>query len=365
MSEATVSLVKGENVEEMVKSAVKLVGGIESYLKRGEKVTLKPNLYRGLPAEMSPGVTTNLKVFEAVIKLVKSLTDDVVIVESDATVSEGTQKFRTSGVQSLANRYGIKCVNLSESDYVEMEIPGGVHLKRMRVANELIDRKIINIPVLKVHSTAVYSGTLKNFFGLLVEGDKSKFHFPGQDDLPHVTHVIPDINSVIKPTLNLVDGIYCMERRGPGGGTPKKLGIVLAGTDPVALDAVSTTIMGISPHEVPHIVEAAKRNLGTVDLDKIDIEGARIEDVKAPVVRAPLYQASSMREGTGMKGTVLGAMNNLMWLGWSSVSSEDLVYYVTFMRETPLKEKYDVALAQLVEEKKVSEVSLGRFAPIK
>lgn len=82
------------------------------------------------------------------------------------------------------------------------------------------------------------------------------------------------------PHLSVVDGFVGMHREGPRHGTPLKLGVVVAGTDALAVDAVSSAVMGFDPREVGYLAYAASAGLGTIDLDAIQIVGDPIEQVR-------------------------------------------------------------------------------------
>jgi len=89
---------------------------------------------------------------------------------------------------------------------------------------------------------------------------------------------IADLASVLKPSVAVVDGIIAGEGH-ETSGNPVEMGIVIAGTDPVAVDAVGAAVMGISPAEVKHLSLAAEKGLGTSSLDEITVLGEPIERV--------------------------------------------------------------------------------------
>ncbi|MDX2035654.1 MAG: DUF362 domain-containing protein [Isosphaeraceae bacterium] len=83
-----------------------------------------------------------------------------------------------------------------------------------------------------------------------------------------------------KPHVTVLDGFEAMHREGPRHGSPIRLGLAVAGTDALAVDAVAAALMGIDPAEVGHLVEASRLGLGTIDLDAIEIVGDPIATVR-------------------------------------------------------------------------------------
>ena len=118
---------------------------------------------------------------------------------------------------------------------------------------------------------------MKNMFGLLPDKFKSKYHLIG------INKVIAEINTVLKPTLTVIDGFVAMEGSGPVGGTPVQMDLIIAGSDPVATDATACRIMGFDPHEIKHVYKAYEKGLGNID--DIQVVGERLENVSRPFAR--------------------------------------------------------------------------------
>lgn len=280
MSENIVSIVKNGNVKERVTKATALLGGLRNFVKEGDKVLIKPNLMRGL--SWKTGGTTNPEAIEETINLVRDITNEIFVVESDSTGITAEEMFEKTSVRDVAERSGAKLLNLSKERLIEVEVSTGIVLKSLKIPKIILDGKIINMPVMKTQWLTMVSLGLKNLFGLLPDPDKIKYHLLGLD------HVIVDIATVIKPCLNIVDGTIGMEGQGPIKGEPVKLDMIIAGVDPVSTDTVAAMIMGFDPIEVPHIRFAAERGLGEIDLKNVMVKGELIESVKTPFKRARL-----------------------------------------------------------------------------
>jgi hypothetical protein len=82
---------------------------------------------------------------------------------------------------------------------------------------------------------------------------------------------IADMSAVLRPDFALIDGTVGMAGLGPSAGDPVPMGVVLAGTDAFATDAVACALMGIRAADVPHLRIAAQRGHGTTDLADIDV----------------------------------------------------------------------------------------------
>ncbi|MFB0543141.1 MAG: DUF362 domain-containing protein, partial [Candidatus Bathyarchaeia archaeon] len=104
--------------------------------------------------------------------------------------------------------------------------------------------------------------------------------------------LLPYLSQVVRQDLIIVDGIICMEGNGPTIGTPKSLGLVVVGTNPVEVDSVCTRIMGFDPLEVEHIVNASARGVGEMDIAKINLLGERLEEVSTVFERPYSLRAS-------------------------------------------------------------------------
>jgi uncharacterized protein (DUF362 family) len=145
-------------------------------------------------------------------------------------------------------------------------------LKKVRVAKTALESTIISVPKLKPHRMATVTLSLKNMMGALAS--KGTMHAGVS-----LSKNIADLASILKPSIAVVDGIIAGQGH-ETSGNPIQLNIVIAGTDPVAVDAVGAAVMGIKPAEVKHLVYAEKKGLGTSSIDKITVLGEPIEKVK-------------------------------------------------------------------------------------
>jgi uncharacterized protein (DUF362 family) len=271
-----VAIVKGQRGHDPVFRALDLVD-YETALLGWHTVLIKVNFITVESWETS--ATTDPMVVEAIIKRLKNLPVEIYVVESDATMTNADKAFDVTGMKEMCERNGAQCLNLRHvKDRVKVDVPRGEALKSITVPRIVTESAVISAAKLKTHmSTGVTLG-MKNMFGLLPDKLKSKYHLKG------ISTVIVDINSVLKPTLTVIDGFVGMEGRGPVGGRPVKMDLIIAGSDPVATDSTACRIMGFNPHEISHVRKAYERGLGNID--DIQILGERLEDVTRPFARS-------------------------------------------------------------------------------
>jgi uncharacterized protein (DUF362 family) len=208
---------------------------------------------------------------EGVLKFLKERKIEEITIGEGSGWADTFHAFKASGIDDVAKRWGVKLVDLNMDEFVEVNPPNPLSLKHVRVAKTALDSIIISVPKLKVHGSATVTLSLKNMMGALAS--KGVMH-NGQ-----LNKNIADLASTLKPSVAVIDGIIAGEGH-ETGGTPVEMNLVIAGTDPVATDAVGSAVMGIPPSEVRHLRFAEEKGLGTCDLEKITVLGETIEYVK-------------------------------------------------------------------------------------
>jgi uncharacterized protein (DUF362 family)/Pyruvate/2-oxoacid:ferredoxin oxidoreductase delta subunit len=279
------------------------LGGMAAFVRPGMRVLLKPNLLS--TAGIEKAVTTHPAVVQAVAELVRGAGATVLIGDSPAGPAElGLEVWRTSGMAEVAAGTGATLTPFE-----------GVVWKRHAGQDYFIARPVleadlvINLPKLKTHSLALYTGAVKNLFGTIPGGRKRELHLraPG---IPDFSAALVDVLELVRPALTIMDGISGQEGEGPGTrGTPRFYGCLAASADPVALDAVLSRAMGFRPGQVLHLAQAAERRLGTVSPESIQIVGdsgaLRFGRVKLPSthwyfrapswIGVPVYRSARLR----------------------------------------------------------------------
>ncbi|MDI6893570.1 MAG: DUF362 domain-containing protein [Bacillota bacterium] len=263
---ARVGLVRVGEDDIGVARAVEAAGGIERLVKPGARVLVKPNLV-AVPPHPRNGAVTWAEVTRTVADLVRELGGDPVIADSAAVGACTGDVMAVCGYHSLRDA-GYQVIDLKAGEEVEVEVPGGLVVKRLVTYRQVAEADVIvSVPVLKTHDQLGASLALKNLKGLLADRDKKRLHTVG------VVEGICDLITVLPPLYAVVDGTVGQEGLGPVFGRPVPLGVVLAGADPVAVDTVAGWIMGFQPGELPLPRRAADRGLGCDDLASIRVAG--------------------------------------------------------------------------------------------
>jgi uncharacterized protein (DUF362 family) len=267
-----VALVKGPREHETVYKAFDLLGSLKDVVAEASRVLIKVNFISVRTYET--GVTTDPLVVEAIIRRMRELSDEVFVVESDASMTDADKACKATGMLKVCEDNQVKFINLrKEKDRVTLKIPDAETLKEITVPKIVVDSAIISAAKLKTHSETGVSLGMKNMFGLLPDKLKFKYH------LKNISKVVVDINTVLKSRLTVIDGFYALEGPGPTNGTPVKMDLIIAGKDPVATDATGCRVMGINPEEIYHIRRAHEKSLGEIDEAKIELVGNRLEEV--------------------------------------------------------------------------------------
>lgn len=267
---STVAIVKGERGCEPVFHALDYID-YASALKGYDNALIKVNFIT--TETWDSGATTDPIVVEAIIKKLQRFPLKIYVVESDATMTNATKAFKATGMDEMCKQNGVECLNLRHvKDRVKIDIPNGDALKQITVPRIVQESAIISAAKMKTHMATKVTLGMKNMFGLLPDKMKFKYHTKG------ISKVIVDINSVIKPVFTVIDGFVAMEGRGPSGGDPVKMDLIIAGKDIVATDATAARVMGLDPMEISHIRTASQKGLGNID--NIEVVGCKIDEVK-------------------------------------------------------------------------------------
>lgn len=277
-----------EKVYEKVKQGIDFIGGIESFIKNGEKVLLKPNFLLGRQPEKC--VNTHPEIVRAVAKLVFEVGATPVIGDSPSPARGGALSVAEKcGVADVARDMGIEIV---EFESVEVRHLDGKFYKNFTVGKEVLEAdKIINLPKLKTHSLSLLTLAVKNIFGCIPGVQKPQWHMrTSQKGSEYFAGMLLDLYVLVNPVLSVVDGIMSMEgEKGPGAGDPRKLGLIFSGTNALAIDTVISEVLGARPEQFPILRVAREKGYMVSDLNDIEVLGesvnnTRIEDFRFPPV---------------------------------------------------------------------------------
>ena len=267
--------VMGGEPEIMLIKAMKELGGIGKYVKKGQKVVIKPNIGWDKKPEMA--ANTNPELVGALIKLCKSAGAAEVLV-FDHTCQDWQKCYTNSEIKAAVEKAGGKMVpGNDESYYREVQVPKGVQLKTAKIHKAILDCDVwFNVPVLKHHGGAKNSISMKNLMGIV--WDRQFFH-------SHDLHqCIADSATIYKkPALNIVDAYRIMKSNGPQGKTEADavtLKSLIISPDFVAADTAAMKMFAqVQPTniaDVRYIAMAEKLKVGTQHLDKLNVKRIKL-----------------------------------------------------------------------------------------
>ncbi len=319
MKKSTVSIVRTprkpdeKEIDASVRKAIELAGGLPDVISRGRTVLIKPNLVEVLHPDT--GATTDPRVCRSIAKLVKEAGARPVIAESSSVGVDTEKAYQVAGYTGLRDE-GFEVIDLKKEETVKVSVPEGKVLKEVPLPRIAVEAAaIISVPRLKTHAQTTVTLALKNMKGLLTDTFKRRFHIDFG-----LYEGIADLSTVVKPSLSVVDGIIGQEGLGPISGIPVEMDLIIAGRDPVAVDAVASVVMGFAPRESGVTDAVAKRGIGTARLEEIEIAGEPIVDVQRRFKRSEegVYELITIprdfqlligeRACTGCRNCVLSAL---------------------------------------------------------
>jgi uncharacterized protein (DUF362 family) len=250
----------GDDIRGAVEEAIGLLGGLK--LGGGEHVVIKPNVCNAKnPYGM---VITDFRIIEAVVDLVRDKAERVTVVESDNISGSADKRVAESGLLDRLEKMDVEFLNLSGDEF-EVHVVAG---KKLRLPRTVLDADcFINLPKMKTEGHVSVTLSIKNLFGVPQRARKSSLH-------RRLNEILPYLAGVIRHDLIVVDGVVAMEGNGPLIGTPRELGVIVAGDNPVSVDAVCAKMMGYDTSEIEYLVKAHEKGLGEIDLDALEVVGA-------------------------------------------------------------------------------------------
>ena len=252
-------IVRGSNRRKTLRLALKNIGGIETYIKKGDRVLLKVNAAFATPQMLS--ATTHPEVVSEVTRLCLNAGASAVIV-SDNPINDPGSCFALSGIADAARGAGARLLLPRDEAFRPYSVPGGRLIQNWPVLFEPLRdiNKVIGTAPVKDHHRSGASMIMKNWYGLL-GGRRNIFH-------QNIQTIIAELAMMIRPTLVILDGTTTMMTNGPTGGSLadlKETNTMIVGTDQVAVDAYGASLLERSLNDLPFIGMAEAAGLGTAD----------------------------------------------------------------------------------------------------
>jgi len=255
-----------DNIETAVKKSIDMLGGLN--IKKDHLAVIKPNIC--FPANPENKLITDLRLLEAVLRIVKQKSRNVLVVESDALAGDAERRLTKTGVFDILQKCEVSFLNLSKDDVEEHKVAGlTVEIPKTVLRADYL----INLPKVKTCTRTFVSIAMKNMFGVLATKKKSRFH-------NHLTDVLIYLNQAVRQDLIITDGIVAMEGLGPMHGKKVDLGLIVSGRNPVTVDAACCYIVGFNPYAIEALWKAHQQGMGEIDHQKIQFLGEDIGNVK-------------------------------------------------------------------------------------
>jgi len=256
------------DINRTVKRAIDLLGF--NFSDQIETVIIKPNLCYYW--DYSTGETTDPRVVSAAIDYVRDQTSKdvkILIAEADASAMKTKYSFKILGYEKLSRTKNVKLVNLCDTELNFTKVKVQDKEFELPISKLLLNPAlIINMPKLRTHNVTGVTCALKNMFGAIAKPRKYDYH-------KMLSYVIVGVNKIVRSDITLVDGIIAR------GSHPKKLGVILAGDNPLATDFIAAKIMGFNPKRIQYLNLAQKEKIGDFTSIKLIEDQIELREVKA------------------------------------------------------------------------------------
>jgi uncharacterized protein (DUF362 family) len=218
-----------EDITDIVKEGV-----ANSGLRGKHKIFIKPNLSH---PEYLPGVVTSPELMQQLVSLLRDGNSEVIVGESNGFNYPCWTAFDKTGAEAAVKKAGGTVINLSEDKVVEVKFQGNTPLKRLFLPKTILDADaVVDLPLMKTHEFMAYSGAIKNLFGCVPSNKRIYLH-------PYLPEVLYRLYTLFKPQLTIMDARTGIEGNGPTKGKPVKMGLMLTGTDSLAVDITAAKVM--------------------------------------------------------------------------------------------------------------------------
>jgi uncharacterized protein (DUF362 family) len=255
-------LVRGDDPKKMTETALEALGGIDKLVKPNDVVVVKPNIAWDRTPEQA--ATTNPAVVACVVGLCRKAGAKTVKV-FDRTCNDARRSYDSSGIAKAAEEAGATVSYVLDRRFHPIAIPKGVSMKEWNIYEDAAAADVlINLPIAKQHGNSRLTLGFKNMMGI-AGGNRGTWH-------PEIHQRLADFATITAVDLTIVDAYRILTAHGPASGTAadvRQEGLLVAGIDPVAVDAYCTTIFGLQPQEVGFVPRAFEHGLGEMDLQKI------------------------------------------------------------------------------------------------
>lgn len=268
---ADLAIMRGPDAEASTRAAIAALGGMARFVRKGNKVIVKPNICvsHGAPEN---AYTTNPEVVGALVKMCLEAGAREVRVMDLPFSGTPAVAYERSGIQEAVERAGGQMEVMARMKYREVPIPEGKDIKSWTFYQDVLDVDVLmNVPIAKHHSTTWLTLGMKNLMGVVL--DRGQIHW-------NIGQRIADLTSLVMPDLTVMDGVRILMANGPASGRlddVRRADTVIAGTDIVAVDSYATTLFGDMQGLVPEAEDIEYVRIGhEMGLGEIDWRKLRV-----------------------------------------------------------------------------------------
>ncbi|MFW5981114.1 MAG: DUF362 domain-containing protein [bacterium] len=276
---------KEKLLQEKISTLLNEFGGIQSFVKEGQKVLLKVNLVLDKPAEAM--VTTHPLLVKVIAKMVKAAGAKPIIGDSpggpfNKNILE--RAYQKTGLADIAEELDID-LNYNTKQFT---IPFDGLISKSFILGEYVREAdvIINLAKLKTHGLTMLTGAVKNLFGAVPGLLKAEYHLK-MPEIDNFSNMLVDLALCVNADLNIIDGVWGMEGEGPTAGDPRNYSYIFASSSPFAVDLAVANFLGVTPVSKAPIIKAALERGLAVNMDDIELVGDEfpiLNNVKIPQV---------------------------------------------------------------------------------
>ena len=200
-----------------------------------QKIFVKPNMSH---PEYLPGVVTSPQLLSELVGLLRDGASEVIVGESDGFNYPCDSAFEKTGIETAVKKAGGSVINLSEDKVVKVKFQtNSSPLKELFLPKTVLDADaVVDLPLMKTHEFAMYSGAIKNLFGCVPSNKRIYLH-------PYLPEVFYRLYAIFKPQLTIMDARVGIEGNGPTKGKPVKMNLILTSNDTLAIDITAVKIM--------------------------------------------------------------------------------------------------------------------------
>ena len=282
---STVSIVRCQTYaeEEILKGlrrSIDLLGGIQNFIKKGNRVLLKPNLLYGKAPEKA--VTTHPTIVKGMIRVIREA-GGIPLIGDSPSIGSAARAGEKAGIKQVADE--TKCPLVEFNKPVLPPKGGSKIFKQLEIDRTVLEADVvINLPKWKTHEMTLLTLGVKNLFGCVPGAQKALWHLKAGEDRELFAQMLVDLYRVIQPSLTVLDGIVGMEGSGPGSGNPIQLGLIAASTDALSLDQIVCDLLRIPRTSLMTNQVAFEEGMGR---DGIEVVGEKVEEIRIPSFMLP------------------------------------------------------------------------------